>query len=283
MTPIDDELRTSLHRRAAALAPPADPLAGIERRAGRIRRSRVATAVTGTALAVAVLAVAVPAGIGQLSSSPTNGGFAGGGLPTPPPPTVIPTLSAQPPPNPPTNLLDWPARGALESAEDRALEAEVSRQWAAKHGAGSAGNKLWEAALPGGGAAGVWQMWNWGSRTAYTVVGQRLPDGLTFIVRDEVTPKGVKEISSVLQGGAFPHVVVLGPPTTGQVRYAADGRHFRAVEQLQGFVGGDGWAVFDRTGPAIDQKASDLVELLDGDGRRIYRGPIDVGPSSPDV
>lgn len=288
MTPIDDELRTSLHRRADALAPPADPLAGIERRAGRIRRRRVATAMAGTAIAVAVVAVAVPAGISQLSSSPTSGGFAGGGPPTPPPPpTVIPTPPTVPPPNPPPNLLDWPARGGLDSAPAAAtaaaLGAEVSRQWAAKHGAGSAGNKLWEAALPGGGAAGVWQMWTWGSRTAYTVVGQRLPDGLTFIVSDQVTPKGVKEISSVLQGGAFPHVVVLGAPTTGQISYAADGGRLRPVEHLQGFVGSDGWAVFDRTGPAIDQKAPDLIELLDGNGRRIYRGQIDLGPSAPDT
>ncbi len=278
MTPIDDELRTSLHRRADALAPPADPLAGIERRAGRIRRRRVAIAVTGTALAVAV--VAVPVGIGQLRSSPSNSGLAGGGPSIPPPSTVTAIRSAK---TPPQNVLNWPERGGLDSAAAAAkLTAAVSHQWAAKHGTESTGNNLWMAALPGGGAAGIWQFWKPGSTAASTVVGQRLPDGLTFIVLDQVTPKGAKEISSVLQGGAFPHVVVLGPPTTGQIRYAADGRRFRPVEHLPGFLGGDGWAVFDRTGPAIGQQAPDLIELLDGDGRRINRGPIDVGPSFPD-
>jgi hypothetical protein len=274
MTPIDDELRTSLHRRADALAPPADPLAGIERRAGRIRRRRVATAVAGTGL---VVAVAVPVAIGQLQNSSSSGRFAGGGQRTTPP-TTQPTT----PTSPPQNLVNWPARSRLDSVTAEAgLVAAVTRQWTAKHGVESTSDNLWMANLPGGGAAGIWQFWELGSRTAYTVVGQRLADGLTFIVLDQVTPKGVREISSVLQGGAFPHVVVLGPPTTGQIRYAADGRRFRPVERLQGFVGTDGWAVFDRTGPAIGQQQPDLVEVLDGDGRRIYRGQIDVGPSFP--
>jgi hypothetical protein len=61
MTPLDDELRQALSSRAASLAPPADPLAGIEARAGRIRRTRMALAAGGAALAVAAVAVAVPA------------------------------------------------------------------------------------------------------------------------------------------------------------------------------------------------------------------------------
>src|SRR5689334_14913894 len=78
MTPLDDELRQALSSRAASLAPPADPLTGIEARAGRIRRTRVALAAGGAALAVAAVAVAVPAldtGRGpsprQISTTPT--------------------------------------------------------------------------------------------------------------------------------------------------------------------------------------------------------------------
>src|SRR4051794_37891147 len=60
MTPIDDELRSLLHARADVLTPAADPLGGVERRARRMRRNRVAASVAGAALAVSAVAVAVP-------------------------------------------------------------------------------------------------------------------------------------------------------------------------------------------------------------------------------
>ncbi len=286
MTPIDDELRVSLRRQAEGVAPLADPLAGVERRAGRIRRRRAATAVASTALVVAVVAVAVPVGIGQLRAGSTrDGGYSSGGGPTSPSTTATPspgvTLSD---PRQLSNFVDWPARGG--GVNDPRFDTEVARLWSKAHRTepGRAGiNRLWSQRLPDGSWAGVWQLWPLESRTAYTVVGQRQSDGMTFIVMDQVTPMGVKQISSVLAGGAFPHVVVLGPPTTGQISYAADGLRFRPVERLQGFVGGDGWAVFDRTGPGGGQQLPDLIQVLDGDGRRIYQGQIDVGPSSPDV
>ena len=100
MTPLDDELRSTLSARAAALDPSPDPLAGIESRAGRIRRRRVAASGAGAALAVAAVAVAVPAvlpssgsGTPQLAASgepspgetqpasPTTWGYRGNDLP----------------------------------------------------------------------------------------------------------------------------------------------------------------------------------------------------------
>ena len=57
---LDEQLRATLHGRAAALDPLADPLAGIERRARGLRRRRLAASVGGTALAVAAVAGAVP-------------------------------------------------------------------------------------------------------------------------------------------------------------------------------------------------------------------------------
>jgi hypothetical protein len=279
MTPIDDELRVSLRRQAEGVPPLADPLAGIERRAGRIRRRRVAAAVAGTALAATIVVVGAPAVTHLVTSQPPSG-FAGGSSPAPA--TATPNDRADP--TPPANLVRWPTRVAAGPlGTDQSLEAGITREWAAKHGADSRSNKLWGAGLPDGGVAGIWQFWTPGSPSAYTVVGQRQPDGLTFIVMDQVTPMGVKEISSVLAGGAFPHVVVLGPPTTGQISYAADGRRFRPVEHLQGFLGGDGWAVFDRTGPGTSTRLPDLIQVLDGNGRRIYQGELDVGPSGPDI
>jgi hypothetical protein len=60
MSPIDDELRAALHRRARVLDPSPDPLAGIERRARRMRRNRIGAAVAGSALAVTAVAGVVP-------------------------------------------------------------------------------------------------------------------------------------------------------------------------------------------------------------------------------
>lgn len=283
MTPMDDELRTALRRRAEMLAPPADPLAGVERRAGRIRRRRAAAGVSLAAMAVTALAVGVPMAVDavQRTSSP-DGGYAGG---RPLPSLPAPSVYLEPPHGGPfglVNFLAWPARGSA----DVRFENEIRRLWARQHRlppeeAGS--SRLWQSALPGGGRAGVWQIWRTGMKTGYTVVGQQLPNGHTLILRDEVTPKIVREISAVLQSGAFPHVLVLGVPGTVQIRYAADGVHFTPVERLPGFTGGDGWAVFDRTGPAIDQRRPDLIALLLAGGSGIYHGPIDVGPSTPDV
>jgi hypothetical protein len=283
MTPIDDELRTALHRRAAAVAPPADPLAGIERRAGRIHRCRVAGGATVLAVAVAALAVGLPLGLDALQrKSPSDSGYAGGG---PMPSLPIPSVSAELPPVGPgglVNFLAWPARGSA----DVRFENEIGRLWARQHHLSSKStgvSRLWQSALPGGGRAGVWQFWKPGMKSGYTVVGQQLPSGKTFILRDAVTPKIVRQISAVLQGGAFPHVLVLGPPGTVQIRYAADGVRLIPAERLQGFAGGDGWAVFDRTGPAVAQQRPDLIDVVHADGFGIYHGPIDMGPSTPDV
>jgi hypothetical protein len=60
MTPIDDELRRTLDARAAAMAPPTDPLAGVESRAHGIQRRRQALAGGGVAAVVLAVAVAVP-------------------------------------------------------------------------------------------------------------------------------------------------------------------------------------------------------------------------------
>lgn len=285
MTPIEDELRTTLRERVRSLPAPADPLAGAERRAARIHRNRVTSAVAATALVVAAVAIGVPRGFDAIrSGAGPAGGYTGGGSPLPSPPTgAPPTDLLSPPPPLPDNLLDWPARGQAPSG---AFERSIVGTWTAEHAVErlqTVVTRLWSARLPEGGEAAIWQLWTHDGSGAHTVVGQRLAGGRTFIISDTVTPRGVRAVSSILQGGAFPHVVVLGPPKSGQILYAADGTRMLPVEALPGFIGGDGWAVFDRTGPAIGQQLPDLIEVLDGDGRSIFRGPIDVGPSAPDV
>lgn len=120
MTPIDDELRAALHGRAQHLAPAADPLAGIERRAKRIQRNRIGAAVAGSALAVAAIAVAVPALQGATS---TTG---------PRPPAVA---SAEPTlvPAPVSYALDptdpWEPRG---EPVDEGTRATIQREYATR-------------------------------------------------------------------------------------------------------------------------------------------------------
>ncbi|MGI8699090.1 MAG: hypothetical protein ACR2J0_08125, partial [Mycobacteriales bacterium] len=106
----------------------------------------------------------------------------------------------------------------------------------------------------------------------------------TGILRDEVTPRGVRQISQVLPGNQYPLVLVLGNPgATGRISYAANGRSFVPVRRLPPVDVQPGLALFLRTGPAVDQKVPDIIELRAGGGGLIYRGQIDVGPSSPDV
>jgi hypothetical protein len=60
MSPLDDELRTALSSRTASLTTGPDFLAGVERRAKRLRRQRVASTVAGSAMAVTALGLGGP-------------------------------------------------------------------------------------------------------------------------------------------------------------------------------------------------------------------------------
>lgn len=102
MTPIDDELRAALQGRVSALAPSPDPLAGIERRAQRIRRTRIGAAVAASALAVSAIAVAVPALQGGTSSGPETPRFA----------TTAPSPAASASPYALDPAAPWDYRGA---------------------------------------------------------------------------------------------------------------------------------------------------------------------------
>lgn len=305
MTPIDDELRTALHRRAAAVAPTADPLAGIEHRAARIRRRRAAVAVAGSALAVT--AVALPVALVALRAEPGRAGaVAGGGSPSSSrfagtgSPSAIPDQT-------PRNALSW--RYSYQVPDD-GLNTAAVHVFATSHGRPDDDvvvRPLYVAKLPKGYYAYVFQAWFRPLRRAadgtieftgepspaHTVVYLTpvpyqpgvIPAGrATGILRDEVTPPGVRQISQILPGSQYPLVLVLGDPwATGQIGYAENGRSFVPVRRLPPVDVQPGLALFLRTGPAIDQKAPDVIELRAAGGGLIYRGPIDVGPNFPDV
>lgn len=126
MSPIDDELRAALHGRATVLTPSPDPLAGIERRARRMRRNRAATAVAGSVVAVAAIALAVPA----LTPTPAP-------VPLPPAtslaPSPVPSAAPAPVDEGFTFAAPWPYRGDSSLLADGTL-ATVTREWAALEG-----------------------------------------------------------------------------------------------------------------------------------------------------
>lgn len=68
MSPLNDELRAALSSRTDSLSPSPDLFAGVERRATRMRRQRVAAAVAGSALAVTALGLGGPMLAGSLTS-----------------------------------------------------------------------------------------------------------------------------------------------------------------------------------------------------------------------
>lgn len=305
MTPIDDELRTALHRRAAAVAPPADPLVGIEHRAAQIRRRRAAVAVAGSALAVT--AVVLPVALVQLRAEPgRTRAVAGGGTPSSSRPAGTGSPSAIDDQQP-ANALSW--RYSFQVPDDGLNTAAVHVFAASHHRADDevVVSPLYVAKLPKGYYAYVFQAWFRTHRRAadgtieftgdpspartvvyLTPVPYKpgvIPAGRAAgILRDEVTPPAVRQISQVLPGDRYPLVLVLwNPSTTGQISYAEDGRTFVPVRRLRPIDTQPGLALFLRTGPAIGQKAPDLIELRAAGGGLIYRGPIDVGPSTPDV
>jgi hypothetical protein len=131
MSPIDDELRAALHGRAQVLAPAPDPLAGIEARAKRIQRNRIGASVAGSALAVAMIAVAVPALQGATSSQPNVERFATVAPSAPATPQVAPSYSLDP-------KAPWAYRGEpLDRLGTGSLET-IEREYAVKRRAAAA-------------------------------------------------------------------------------------------------------------------------------------------------
>ncbi len=278
MSPIDDELHTTLRRRADLLTPPADPLGGIERRAGQIRRRRAAGAMVGAVLAVTAVAVAVPLAFGTpiAKSNPESSVRSSSPTPThdrsrPSKASVILTTDR----SGLTNFINWPFRGCEK--ENALFTEEVASGWFATfkivaHEPVTVGHhQLWQCTFSGV-TSGIWQMWFGGGSVAYTVVAQQWPSGKTLIRVNGIAPNGVREISSKLQVGRYGSFIVLGPPQTNEIHYVLP-KFYGPLPPMPASVNGKGWALFYWTGPILS--GSDRVEILDENGQQIYLGPID--------
>jgi hypothetical protein len=258
MSPIDNHLRDTLSQYAGDVSDDVDRFAAVERRARALHRRRVAWASGATAV---VLAGGVLGGLSLTGNDPDT-------VQIPPvtqgseTPTPEPSGSEAPPAVDESQYLDWPYRhdNCCPAGELAYLD---------KH-------SLW------GGVVG----------DALVVIGQQADEAGNVRAHAWVTENGstyelegaplkpavTNEVSFVLPGGAYPWVLVIGAPTTGQIEYAADGTTFEPVDPAEMH---DGWALFKRTGDENDR-----IRVLDGNGdldHPLYEGPIDTGPSEPDV
>lgn len=261
MSPLDDELRRAMHRRADHLAPIPDPLASIESRARRMKRRQVSTAIAGAALAVAAIAAAVPV---LTSGSPRS--------------TVQVAASTAPPTSAPTptavvadplNLLDWQARGTVPAAAAvTAMESGFAAAFTTP--VDQVHFRALFAITHHGLNVTVGQAWADGQiayDVGYATGGANGPE--LFI--GEKTAMQTPVVAFVAGGvtGSTNDLLVLVPaPYVGQVSYSPDATTAFSPVSAQDAVG-----LVDRDPRAMQ----DRVEILDGDGnldKPLYRGAV---------
>ena len=257
MSPIDDELRALLSDRASAVPPAPDPLGGIERRAKRMRRNRVAASVAGTALVVSAIALALP------TLRPDNGGGTTQVAATPSPavsieasPTAAPARASMLDPEHP-----WPYRG-LEKLVVPTELASLQAEWSAKH-PGSTLRPLYGHVYEPSNQEEIVVVsslpYRWGVATSSEA-------GWQFDVDNEL-PARATVLMTPLPGDEAPRLLILAAPSTGDMSYAKDGTSFRTV------VGSDPGVAFV---PLEGDTSHDMVRVLDGDGDEdhpVFRGP----------
>lgn len=300
MSPLHDELRRALAHHADEVRPPADHLDRVRSRARTLRRRR-RFEITGAA-AVVVLAVGlgVPAGLHAARDSGTAR-LHPAGTPTS---TSAPVPAAEP--------IDWQPRGTVieqatstapctgpdcaQVAQQKAkaeaqlayAESTIRVTWAAEHHLSAddvAVSALWADHLPTGDLLYCGQVWNTHDAATASVAFFQIPYAgkgfplQTIPVRQLVkeqgaaNPSGIAEVSTVAAGKDYPWVLIVGRPGTTTMAYD-NGRDGFRTEPTP-----DGIGIFQRDlGPGDTDRIRTLV------GSTVtFTGPIDTGPSSPDV
>lgn len=272
MTPLDDELRSLLHSRADAVAPAPDPLGGIERRAKRMRRNRLAASVAGAAMTVAAIAVAVP------SLVPDRGGNGSTFATTRPSPSSLASFSPAPQQSAGTDISfdpqhPWAFRGdrtVLDNGNLETFQADFATRHADMTLYPLYGHVYEPSQRPevvfvatGGGAP------RWGVVTT----SESGPD---FLVDEPVT-EFATALMTVLPGDEVRRLLVVASPRTGQIEYATNGVDFKAVS---GPAPGIGFV------PLEGDTTNDQVRVLGGDGAiddPIFLGPAPDAPTPPTI
>lgn len=262
MTPLDDELRSTLSSRAATVTPAPEPLAGIEARVSRIRRRRVAVAVSGAVAAVAAVALAVPALVPERAQTVRPG--------TTPSASASATPSAAPAPG---NLLGWDVRGRDAMSPDTLdLRTRFARELGRTDVENTAYAPLYVDEQDGV-AFTMGQVWFTDQDVAYSVSYAVGPDNVPQFHLGPVTPKDPWGLAFVVNGIPTHQLLVVIPgPAVGQVSYAphATGAF---TPTSHGPSYGGGVLVIDRDLQASD----DRLQVLDGNGnldQPLYEGPV---------
>ena len=282
MSPLDDELRSLLTDRADRLPAAANPLPGIERRARRMRRSRLVASAGGAALALAAVAVAVP----SLLPHRESGGQVTYADSPPPAATEAPTPSIPTPVQ--MSPQEWPPRGTATPA---AL-AFAAQQYAKI--AGQPQDRVQLRLLWGGSPDGGPQvLLAAGSVVGATPAATELvvvyfaPDGVQQLIEHDPLPQDAREVDRIVNTGSNPYVVALGEPGTTQIAYAAGGGDDFRAQPLT-----DGVSAFRRLGPTGSRPDTLLYTFADGTQQtvRVHTGAAEGGsptaaltldPSSP--
>ncbi len=256
MSPLDDELRTLLGQRAADIAPSPDPLAGIESRARRIRRNRIAASLTGAALAVAVVAAVVPSVLPDKLADGGSTQFAD---------DDAPDRASEIPPSGLDPANPWPYRGNPSLISDGAVQALRDAWAAANHpesqisplvGLENKSSKETEIAFVST-AKGV---------NTFAVATTSI-SGWQVLYQAPFTA-GETALMAALPGDEVPRLMVVASPRTiGDLSYASDGSSFATAN---GPFPGVAFV------PLEGDTSKDAVRVLDGNGdldKPLFLGP----------
>jgi hypothetical protein len=298
MSPLPDELRTALHRRADEITAPPDPFDTIEARATRMRRQRIALGTIGTASVTAVVvAIALVVAGGGTAKLHTGQPLDSGG------PTPSASVSL-PPGYQPINLLGWAARGDAADGADPATKTQVMQmlgdataQWSSHHSLkrfDTGTRLLWSGMLPDGRRALVFQAWTYtpgvenSANDAWTVYYAAQPDvsasdaaaGATLVttptwyysqepgapvsaLKDEVGR--LAELSGGLLGPDGGYAIVLAKHTDDSVDLLSSSSAYNSALTI------DGVAVIQ-----IQPGDNPVIEVRDASGAVTYHGPLEI-------
>ncbi|HWG93575.1 MAG TPA: hypothetical protein VNU66_05040, partial [Mycobacteriales bacterium] len=216
MSPIDDELRTAFSSRTDGVGLSPDFFSGVERRAKRLRRQRVAATVAGSALAVSALGLG-----GPLVASSLTRDTAPSSVATSAPDERIATFEeyALDPADP------WPYRGS-DSAR-AAMEDATAVQWAATQGADEADVELvplWAEVFEPSGVATLVFLAREGEGPWHWAVASSSEAG-PEVLRDELLGERTFGLGIALPGDEVSRLLVLSAPgtTPGYVHGDGDG------------------------------------------------------------
>lgn len=272
MSPLDDELRQALQGRAAVLLPAADPMTGIERRAHRIRRTRAATAVAGSALAVAALVLVVPVLTPGPTSAPVVPATSPSAAPSAAPaPSTAPSAVASP--SAPSYALStdapWRYRGqdvppGLVADVRAALDGDQPAAVVPLFGQTYEPSGRFELVY----AAVVGQKRRWGvARSSATATGAE-------VVVDRALAPGTLSLAAALAGDETRRLLVVASPEISRIEYGPDAASgFTPLTVLQPGVGVT----------ALDgDLAADRYRLVAFDGTELQRAPAPGDAPAPE-